>query len=73
MVLVSSIKKRFFVNFEELSNFDCEIQTLPSLTELISGKSLLPNWESMPIDQILSRKDVDLVMNDANDHYAFVN
>ena len=54
---------------EELSNFDCEIQTLPSLTELISGKSLLPNWESMPIDQILSRKDVDLVMNDANDHY----
>ncbi len=54
---------------EGLPNFECEIQTLPSLSELISGKSPSPDWETIPINKILSRNDVELEMNEANEHY----
>lgn len=54
---------------KKLSKLGCEIQTLPSYPELISGERLFGNWKPVSPETFLDREDINLGLVGPRDHY----
>ncbi len=55
---------------ERLTQFDCEVLTVPSYVDLVSGKSTVTDLRSVTIDELLSRDSVDLDLPEIARAYA---
>lgn len=55
---------------EKLTQFGCEVLTVPSYVDLVSGKSTVTDLRSVTIDELLSRDRVDLDLPEIARAYA---
>lgn len=55
---------------EKLTQFGCEVLTVPSYVDLVSGKSTVTDLRSVTIDELLSRDRVDLNLPEIAGAYA---
>ncbi|MFN3172347.1 MAG: polysaccharide biosynthesis protein [Hyphomicrobiales bacterium] len=55
---------------EKLTQFGCEVLTVPSYVDLVSGKSTVTDLRSVTIDELLSRDHVDLNLPEIARAYA---
>ncbi len=55
---------------EKLTKFGCEVLTVPSYVDLVSGKSTVTDLRSVTIDELLSRDRVDLDLPEISRAYA---
>jgi len=70
LAIPSITNERRAVLLKELSNFDCEVQTLPSFVDLIGGKGLVESLKPVSPDDLLGRDKVDLNSPEIINTYA---